>query len=222
MILVTGANGLVGSYLCRFLVNQGNQVRAIKRPESNLRLVADIANKIEWVDGDVNDISSLDDAMLGVEQIYHCAAVISYVGKNANHLMQVNVEGTANVVNLALDNNIKKLVHISSIAALGRTGKKDEIVTEATPWDRKNLTSDYSISKFLAEREVWRAMAEGLNAVIVNPSIIVGAGNWDSGSCKLFTTIYNGFKYYTNGVTGYVDVRDVLNLLPVNGKRNYR
>ncbi|MBK8345739.1 MAG: NAD-dependent epimerase/dehydratase family protein [Bacteroidetes bacterium] len=108
MILVTGANGLVGSYLCRFLVNQGKQVRAIKRPESNLRLVADIANKIEWVDGDVNDISSLDDAMLGVEQIYHCAAVISYVGKNANHLMQVNVEGTANVVNLALDNNIIK------------------------------------------------------------------------------------------------------------------
>lgn len=212
MILVTGANGLVGSYLCRFLVNQGKQVRAIKRSEGNLRLVADIANKIEWVDGDVNDIGSLDDAMQGVEQIYHCAAVISYVGKNANHLMQVNVEGTANVVNLALDNNIKKLVHISSIAALGRTGKKDEVVTEATPWDRKNLTSDYSISKFLAEREVWRAMAEGLNAVIVNPSIIVGAGNWDSGSCKLFTTIYNGFKYYTNGVTGYVDVRDVVQI----------
>ncbi len=213
MILVTGANGLVGSYLCRFLVQQGKQVRAIKRPESNLRLVADIANKIEWVEGDVNDIGSLDDAMQGVEQIYHCAAVISYVGKNANHLMQVNVEGTANVVNLALDNKIKKLVHISSIAALGRTGKKDEVVTEATPWDRKNLTSDYSISKFLAEREVWRAIAEGLNAVIVNPSIIVGAGNWDSGSCKLFTTINNGFKYYTDGVTGYVDVRDVVKIV---------
>ncbi len=212
MILVTGANGLVGSYLCRYLLLQGKTVRALKRHNSNMRLVADIANKIEWVDGDVNDLASLEIAMEGVDQIYHCAAIISYTKKNHDSLMRVNVEGTENIVNLSLDFGIKKLVHVSSIAALGKSGKDEEVVTEATPWDRKNLTSDYSVSKFLAEREVWRGIAEGLNAVVINPSIIVGAGNWDSGSCKLFTTVYNGFKYYTEGITGYVDVRDVVKI----------
>jgi dihydroflavonol-4-reductase len=212
MILVTGANGLVGSYLCRYLLANGKKIRALKRANSNLNLLSDISTQIEWVDGDVNDIVSLEAAMEGIEQVYHCAAIISYSKKNADALMRVNVEGTANVVNLALDFGVKKLVHVSSIAALGRTGKNNEQVTEATPWDRKNLTSDYSISKFLAEREVWRAIAEGLNAVIINPSIIIGAGNWESGSCKLFTTVYSGFKYYTEGITGYVDVRDVVKI----------
>ena len=212
MILVTGANGLVGSYLCRYLLANGKKIRALKRANSNLNLLTDISTQIEWVDGDVTDIVSLETAMEGIEQVYHCAAIISYTKKNADALMRVNVEGTANVVNLALDFGVKKLVHVSSIAALGRTGKNNEQVTEATPWDRKNLTSDYSISKFLAEREVWRAIAEGLNAVIINPSIILGAGNWDSGSCKLFTTVHSGFKYYTEGITGYVDVRDVVKI----------
>jgi dihydroflavonol-4-reductase len=212
MILVTGANGLVGSYLCRYLIMQGTPIRALKRPDSNLRLVSDIAHKIEWVDGDVNDVMSLEAAMQGIEKVYHCAAIISYSKKNADKLMLVNVEGTANVVNIALEFGVKKLVHLSSIAAVGKTGRDGETVVEDTPWERKNFTSNYAISKFLAEREVWRAIAEGLNAVIINPSIIVGAGNWDSGSCKLFTTVYNGFKYYTEGVTGYVDVRDVVKI----------
>lgn len=212
MILVTGATGLVGSYLCRYLIQKGHTVRALKREQSNFRLLGDVAEKIEWVTGDVNDLTELATAMEGVEKIYHCAAVISYTKKNAKSLMHVNVEGTENVVNLALEYGIKKLLHVSSIAALGKTGKDEEVITEATPWDRKNLDSDYAISKFLAEREVWRGIAEGLNAVVINPSIIVGAGNWDSGSCKLFTTINNGFKYYTNGVTGYVDVRDVVQI----------
>ncbi len=213
MILVTGANGLVGSYLCRYLIWKGEKLRAIKRPESNIRLLEDIADKIEWVNGDILDVFSLEEAFVGIDKIYHCAAIISYSKSNKDLLMQVNVEGTANVVNIALDMGIKKLVFISSIAALGKTGKDNEVVTEQTPWERKNLTSDYSKSKFLAEREVWRSIAEGLNAVIVNPSIIVGAGNWNSGSCKLFTTVHNGFKYYTEGKTGYVDVRDVVKIV---------
>lgn len=215
MILVTGANGLVGSYLCRYLLLQGEKVRAIKRSTSDMRLLADVADKIEWVNGDILDVISLEDAFAGIKKVYHCAAVISYSKANKDLLMQVNVEGTANVVNVALESNIEKLVYVSSIAALGKTGKEDEVVTEKTPWERKNLSSDYSISKFLAEREVWRSIAEGLNAVIVNPSIIVGAGNWDSGSCKLFSTVYNGFKYYTEGKTGYVDVRDVVKIAHV-------
>ncbi len=212
MILVTGATGLVGSYLCRYLLMQGKQVRALKRKNASLRLVADIQDKIEWVEGDVLDIMSLEEAMQHVDQVYHCAAVISYLSSSRELLNLVNVEGTANVVNVALGSGISKMVYISSIAALGRSGKNGETVTENTPWERKNLTSDYSVSKFLGEREVWRGIAEGLHAVIVNPSIIVGAGNWDSGSCKLFSTVYGGFKYYTEGVTGYVDVRDVVKI----------
>lgn len=210
MILVTGANGLIGSYLCRWLLRQGKQVRALRRPDSNMHLVNDIAAQIEWVNGDVTDVVSLEEAMQGVTQVYHCAAVISYLKRNADMMMRINGEGTANVVNVALDSGIEKLVHISSIAALGRTGKEGEVVTEAAPWDRKFITSDYAVSKFIGEREVWRAIAEGLPAVILNPSIVVGAGNWNSGSCKLFSTIYDGFKFYTEGITGYVDVRDVV------------
>ena len=213
MILVTGANGLVGSYLCRYLISKGEKVRALKRPNSDLRLLEGVTDKIEWVDGDILDIFSLEEAFIGIDKIYHCAAIISYSKRNNHLLTQVNVDRTANVVNTALDMGIKKLVYISSIAALGKTGKEDEVVTEQTPWERKNLTSDYSVSKFLAEREVWRSIAEGLNAVIVNPSIIVGAGNWNSGSCKLFTTIHKGFKYFTEGKTGYVDVRDVVKIV---------
>ncbi len=212
MVLVTGANGLVGSYLCRYLLLQGEKVRALKRKNSNLYLLDDIKDNIEWVDGDVLDAFSLEDAVEGIDKIYHCAAIVSYVKSKKALLMLVNVEGTANIVNCALENNIKKLVYISSIAALGRTGKADEIVTEKTPWERKHLTSDYAISKFLGEREVWRGIAEGLHAVIVNPSIIVGAGNWDSGSSKLFKTVNDGFKFYTEGITGYVDVRDVVKI----------
>ncbi len=212
MILVTGANGLVGSYLCRYLLMQGEQVRGLKRPESDMKLIADVKNKIEWVEGDILDILSLEDAMQGIDKVYHCAAYISYSKKDAEILMQVNVQGTANVVNAVIENKIQKLIYISSIAALGRTGKDNETINETTPWDRKTMTSDYSLSKFLAEREVWRGIAEGLNAVILNPSIIVGSGNWNSGSCRLFSTVYNGFKFYTEGITGYVDVRDVVKI----------
>lgn len=213
MVLVTGANGLVGSYLCRYLLQQGQKVRALKRENSNLYLLADVKDNIEWVDGDLLDMYSLDAAFDGIDKIYHCAAIVSYIKSNKDLLMQVNVDGTANIVNCALENNITKLVYISSIAALGRTGKEDEIVTEKTPWERKHLTSDYAVSKFLGEREVWRGIAEGLHAVIVNPSIIVGAGNWNSGSSKLFQTVNKGFKYYTEGKTGYVDVRDVVKIV---------
>ncbi|MFN3939645.1 MAG: NAD-dependent epimerase/dehydratase family protein [Chitinophagales bacterium] len=207
--LITGATGLVGSYLARYLLLNGEQVRAIKRNESNFKLVADIADKIEWVDGDINDVESLHHAMAGIDYVYHCAAVISYVRRDRAKMMHINRTGTANVVNVCLEQKVKKLLHVSSIAAIGRSGTH---VQESNKWETDNTTADYSISKHLAEREVWRGIAEGLNAVIINPSIIVGSGNWSSGSCRLFTTVYNGFKFYTEGVTGYVDVRDVVRI----------
>ncbi|MBK6729618.1 MAG: NAD-dependent epimerase/dehydratase family protein [Bacteroidetes bacterium] len=209
---ITGANGLVGSYLARYLLMKGERVRALRRNTSDLKLVADIADEIEWIIGDITDVDSLAIAMEGVDYVYHTAAIISYVKKDAEKLMNINVEGTANVVNICLELQIKKMLHVSSIAAVGRTGISGELVVENNKWENINSTSDYSLSKHLAEREVWRGIAEGLNAVIINPSIIVGSGNWNSGSCRLFTTVNNGFKFYTEGITGYVDVRDVVEI----------
>jgi len=209
MILVTGANGLVGSYLCRYLLRQGHSIRALTRENSDMRLVADIRDDIEWVKGDILDIISLEDAISGVKKIFHCAGFISYKNSNAFKLMQLNAVGTENLINVALQGGIEKFLHVSSIAALGRQGISGESVGEEAPWEMKKLSTGYARSKFAAEREVWRGIAEGLPAVIINPSIILGAGNWNNGSCKLFNTVYNGLKYYTTGGTGYVDVRDV-------------
>ena len=213
MILVTGGSGLVGSYLIRQLLENGEtQIRAIKRTTSDLSLLEDVTDKIEWIEGDVMDILSLEEAFKDVSQLYHCAAIVSYDPKDRQKMMRINAEGTANVVNVSLEKGISKMVHVSSIAALGRT-KKVEKLSEKTVWSDSKYNSNYGISKFLSENEVWRGIAEGLNAVIVNPSIILGAGKWGDTSTKLFKEVANGLKFYPPGVTGYVDVRDVVKIM---------
>lgn len=218
MILVTGGTGLLGSHLLYLLSSSGKKVRAIKRPCSNTNSVKKIfayysANaeelfqKIEWLEGDVLDIYSLIEAMEGVDHVYHCAAEVSFSGKEIESMKKINVEGTANVVNACLDRNLKKLCHVSSIAALGKTSTKQ--ITEDTPWKTNYKVSKYSLSKYSAEREAWRGIAEGLNVIIVNPSVIIGPGNWNKGSSNMFTGSFKGIKYYTEGSTGFVDVRDV-------------
>lgn len=211
-ILVTGGTGLVGSYLIRHLLRQGHQVRALKRASSKMGLVDDIKDKVEWVEGDILDIFALEDAMKGIDNIYHCAAVVSFDPRDRQLMYQTNIEGTANVVNIALDSNIKKLVHVSSISALGRV-KNFSTLSENTKWETSKHNSHYSITKYESEQEVWRGIAEGLNAVIVNPSMIMGAGYWDSGTCGFFTKVWNGLKFYPQGGTGYVDVRDVVEVM---------
>jgi dihydroflavonol-4-reductase len=214
MIFVTGGTGLVGAHLISMLVQAGEDVRAFRRKDSNMKLVELImgnnflSSKLEWVDGDVLDVYSLNEAMKGITHIYHAAAVISFQPSEADKMMQVNIEGTANVVNMALENKIKKLCYVSSIAAIGRT-INGETVTEKTPWKTSPNNSKYAISKYGAEREVWRGTVEGLDAVIVNPSIIIGPGDWNSGSSKMFKQAYDGLKFYTSGINGFVDVRDV-------------
>jgi nucleoside-diphosphate-sugar epimerase len=151
----------------------------------------------------------LSEAMQGVTQVYHCAAVVTFNPKRKAELFKINVEGTANVVNAALDAGVKKLVHVSSVAALGRI-RKDEVVNETMNWTEETSNSNYGQSKYLGELEVWRGMGEGLEAAIVNPSIILGAGNWNSGSSQVFKSVYDEFPWYTNGTTGFVDVRDVV------------
>ncbi|HMN89029.1 MAG TPA: NAD-dependent epimerase/dehydratase family protein [Saprospiraceae bacterium] len=208
-ILVTGGTGFLGSYLLRYLLREGyTQVRALRRSNSRMDLVADIADQIAWVEGDLLDIFALEKAMQNVQQLYHCAAIVSFDPRDRNQMRQVNVEGTANVVNAALHAGIAKMVHVSSVAAIGRR-KNTDIVTEQSRWERSNYNSEYAISKYLSENEVWRGMVEGLPVAVVNPSIIIGSGRWHEGPQQLFRLVWNNFPFYTTGVSGFVDVRDV-------------
>ena len=207
-IFVTGATGLLGSVICRKLIKDGHQIIAIKRPSSKLDLLGDVAQQIQWVDGDVRDIESLDQAMKDADYVIHCAAMISFIPQDAAAMMQINVEGTANVMNSALVNNIKRVLHVSSVAAFGRPKGVSVIDEELDIKDSKD-NFNYFRSKFLGEREALRAHAEGLDIAIINPSTILGGGYWDMEPNKLFAQIHNGYYFYTNGSNGFVDVRDV-------------
>jgi dihydroflavonol-4-reductase len=207
-ILVTGGTGFLGSYLLRYLVKEGKNVRALKRATSSMDLVKSIEDKVEWVEGDILDVFSLDAAMQGIEEVYHCAAVVSFDPREAEKMKKINVNGTANVVNLALQNGVKRLLHVSSIAAVGRS-KETPQVNEKVMFARSPMNSKYAISKFLGEQEAWRGGAEGLEVVAVNPSVIIGSGYWHSGTNGFFNQIQNGLKFYPTGITGFVDVRDV-------------
>jgi nucleoside-diphosphate-sugar epimerase len=219
MILVTGGTGLLGSHLLYYLLLQGHQVKVLVRPTANKQNILStfgfytnspehLYNKLEWVEGDVTDIYSLSEAFDQVEYVYHTAACVSFNPADKKKIYETNVHGTANVVNLCLEKSVRKLCFVSSIASLGIT-EDGSPVHENVLWKPTKHASDYSVSKFKSEMEVWRGIAEGLDAVIVNPSIILGPGNWDSGSSSFFSIINQGFKYYTNGTNGYVDVRDV-------------
>lgn len=208
MILVTGSSGLVGTELIAQLLAQGNKIKAIY---NNTPLTITHQNLIK-VKCDILDTYALEAVMEEVSELYHCAAVVSFSQKNKNTLLRTNIEGTANVVNAALDAGVKKMVHVSSVSALGRI-RQDETVTEAMNWTEESSNSTYGKSKYLGEMEVWRGVAEGLDAVIVNPSIILGAGDWSKGSSEIFKSAYNEFPWYTDGVTGVVDVKDVVHVM---------
>ena len=209
MVFVTGGTGLVGSYLLKALLDAGTPVRALcRRPYEGFVLTAGERDRVEWVQGDLMDVLSLEDAMEGVEQVYHCAAVVTFSPRHAETLLNVNTIGTANVVNAALEKGVRKLVYVSSVSALGRI-RPDGFVDETSQWSEETNNSRYGKSKYYGEMEVWRGMAEGLQAVIVNPTIILGAGDWDKGSAELFKSAYDEFPWYTEGVSGFVDVRDV-------------
>lgn len=208
---ITGASGLLGSYLIRQLLSEGEQVVALYRNGKG-NLTKEEADKVEWVRGDIFDVCLLQDVMYDCRRVYHCAGLVSFSPGRAGDLMKINVEGTANVVNVALETGIEKLVHVSSVAALGRK-RNNQVVTENMRWDDQSNPSVYGKTKYLAELEVWRAVAEGLNAVIVNPVIILGKGNWETGSSATFRNAYNEFPWYTEGVSGFVDAYDVANAM---------
>lgn len=220
MILVTGGTGLVGSHLLYYLLKEGKEVRAIKRRTSDIDNVkrtfgyytddpSGLLSRIEWIEADITDQFEINSAIEGMEFVYHLAALVSFTPADRRTILRNNIEGTENVVNACMEHNIRKLCYVSSVAALGDTFTGEKI-TEDILWLGPANQSYYSISKYKSEMSVWRGINEGLNAVIVNPSIIIGPGNWHRGSGQLILQVWKGLKYYTEGVTGYVDVRDVI------------
>lgn len=219
MIFITGATGMIGAHIAFRLTSQGDKVRALKRPESSIadtekifRFYSDNADellrRIEWVEGDILDTFSLEDAMQGVTQVYHSAAVVSFVPKEREYMLKVNGEGTSNMINVAMQYGVKKFCHVSSVAALGRTIDLKNI-NEETWWKNDPANSWYAISKYAGEREVWRATEEGMDVVIVNPSVVIGPGNAVRSSNAIFALAKKGFSWYTTGAGGFVDARDV-------------
>lgn len=225
-ILLTGATGFLGSYIAIELLERGYQVRALARSaERPTWIAAEALAPVEWVQGDILDIVSLEEAMEGIDAVVHAAAMVSFAPRDRDELYQINTEGTANVVNAALEKNIQRLAHISSVAALGRKAKGGE-VDETARWEEGPLHTHYARSKYKAELEAWRGWAEGMDTVIVNPSTILGYGNWQQSSCAIFKQLYDGFDWYTGGLNGFVDVRDVaratvLLLEKANGGERY-
>lgn len=223
MIFVTGGTGVLGSQLLFDLSEGGAEIRALYRTEAKRNRLKqffqhfDPANglarfeKIDWVEGDILDVVTLEEHMMGCDYVYHCAALVSFHKRDFNQLIKLNREGTANVVNIALTIGVKKLCYASSNAAIGGTAKA--IVTEKTSWKNTPTTSGYSISKYSAEKEVWRGTEEGLDAVMVNPCVILGAGNWDESSLTLMRTLQKGSKYYPPGKNATVDARDVSRIM---------
>jgi dihydroflavonol-4-reductase len=210
MVLVTGGTGFLGSYIIKELIEKNYSVRAIRRNTSKLPFYIphEFFEKVEWVEGDILDPVSLEEAMKDVEAVIHSAAIISFYKADREKMYHVNIQGTANVVNATLEKNIQRLIHISSVAALGRT-KTGGYVNEETKWEDNNINTHYAISKHKAEMEVWRGIGEGLNAVIINPSTILGYGDWETSSCRIFKTVYNEFPWYTTGINGFIDIEDV-------------
>jgi len=220
MILVTGGTGLVGSHLLYQLTKENDKIRAIYRSENKLEKVKQVFasyqensiilfHKIDWVKADITDIPSLETVFnTAITQVYHCAAIVTFNPKYYQQMRRVNIEGTANIVNFCISNSIEKICHVSSIATLGDS-INGKIISEENEW---NNTSDncYAITKHGAEMEVWRASQEGIETIIVNPGVILGSGFYNEGSGKIFSTVYKGFPFFTEGVTGFVGVKDVV------------
>ena len=208
-ILITGATGLIGSHIARRLWKEGyHNICATKRPSSKMDLLPDIADKLHWLEADVTDIVSLENCFEGIEVVIHAAAVVSYDPQKNDLMNDVNVGGTANMVNVALDYGVRRFVYISSVAALGKP-EKSTVRNENTEWDHSVQTTDYAISKYKSEKEAWRGYAEGLSLVILNPSFVIGASNWTESSSRIWSQMAKGIPYYPMGTNGYVDVRDV-------------
>lgn len=230
MILVTGATGLVGSHLVLHLLQNGKQVRALFKDQNSKQKTTNLftyyqaqhlLDQIQWVQANVLDVNQLDEVFHQVEEVYHCAAIISFDPRNEQLMRKVNIEGTANMVNFALIHQVKKFCLVSSIATLGDLVLPGKLIDEQDNWNPEKLHSDYAITKYGAEMEVWRGQEEGLNVVIVNPGIILGPGFLSEGSGQIITKVKNGLKFYTDGSSGFVGVHDVVQMMVQLMEKNH-
>jgi nucleoside-diphosphate-sugar epimerase len=208
MIAVTGATGLLGSSIIRKLLEDGEQLIAIKRKSSDTSLLNGILNKITLRDADILDPVALSDALEGVTIVIHAAGLVSFQPRDKKRLYEINVQGTRNIINTSLQHNIKKFIHVSSVAALGRP--KDVLkLDEKQKWAESPFNTVYAESKYLAELEVMRGHEEGLQVVIVNPSVILGPGDWNKSSSKIFDYVWRERSFYSDMSINFVDVNDV-------------
>jgi len=223
MILVTGGTGLVGSHLLYHLSLENDSIKAIHRKSSNLRAVKNVFQyfssdyealfqKIEWVEADTTDIISLEEAFKNVTEVYHSAALVSFNSKDYDIMDQINIDGTSNIVNFCIENRVKKLCFVSSVATIEKS-VAGKMMNEGDEWNAEKVSYGYALTKYAAEMEVWRASQEGVPVVIVNPGIILGAGFWHQGSGALFSKIEKGFSFYSEGVMGFVSVTDVVKVM---------
>ncbi|SNR14055.1 NAD-dependent epimerase/dehydratase family protein [Tenacibaculum jejuense] len=224
MILVTGGTGLVGSHLLYFLTKENDDITAIYRSKEKITATKkvfsyytenynELFDKIHWIQADIIDIPSLEKVFSkSYTYVYHCAALVSFDPKDYQKMRKVNIEGTANLVNFSIENTVKKFCFVSSIAAVG-DAINNEIVNEENEWVDTKDKHGYAISKYGAEMEVWRGSQENMDVVIVNPGVILGSGFFHEGSGKMFSQIQKGLKFYTEGITGFVGVKDVVKSL---------
>ncbi len=223
MILVTGGTGLVGSHLLYFLAREHGEIRAIFRRSSDLNAVKKVFGfygtgseglfeRIRWVEADLLDLTALEEAFQNVTHVYHCAALVSFITSEYQQMRRVNIEGTTNIVNLCISHRVEKLCYVSSVAAIENRAE-GEITDESDNWTNPAGKSGYAITKYGAEMEVWRASQENIPVVIVNPGVILGEGPWHKGSGTLFSRVDSGLPFYTTGVTGFVDVQDVVRIM---------
>lgn len=221
MILVTGGTGLIGSHLLLKLRQKGFRVKALKREDSSIAQVKcvfkhhkcnELLEDVEWVSGDILDVPSLEKAFEGVDQVYHCAGYVSFNNDDRERLYKINVEGTANVVNVALQSGVKKLCHVSSVSVYSNT-KSRIAINESIDWKNDPTNSYYAISKYGGEREAWRGLQEGLPTLIVTPTVVLGVSNKPNSSYNLLSFAKKGPRFYPPGCTGFVDAADLSNAM---------
>jgi len=223
MVLVTGATGFLGSHLMIYLLENDEKVVAIYRDEIGIKKSKSLFSilkrealfeHIQWIEADILDIPALEIAFQNIKTVYHCAALISFDPKDENLLRKINIEGTANIVNFCLEFEVEKLCYVSSTSALGDLLDPKQKITETTEWNPEINHSDYAISKYGGEIEVWRGQQEGLNVVVVNPGVILGVTtNWQEGSGKIFASVAKQNYFYTNGSSGFISVNDVVKIM---------
>jgi len=214
-VFLTGVSGLVGSFLLRQLYAEGFHIQALVRKNSQKQLFADLPDqsRLTWIEGDLSDVSLLAQSVSGCDWVVHSAALVSFAPRDRQAMFEVNVQGTANLVNVCLEQpSLQKFCFVSSVAALGPPPENAHLIDEQNKWDDNQPASAYAQSKYLAELEVWRASAEGLPVVIVNPAFVIGPGDWSRSSTQVFSYVRRFGTFYTDGYINYVDVRDVARL----------